>query len=634
MMKAINIIHNFLGAMAFVGLSACQTEADIPQMPIDNNDGVTTVSLVIPEMDSASTRSFDDTPDWSSLKLHIMIFDARGSFVKYISQDSGEITNVRPVESEKKVYYDVKLPYSSAPRVLHLVASQYDINYAPGREEISMSALELSGNQDAYWNKVELPNGIGVYDETTNAVSMGDEAAKLKDLKLIRNFARISVGVDNSSEISTDQYDGFVLINQPNAGTVVPYITEVSGARQSHFADYNFDVAANESKYDRLIQTYTGWEPQDRTLNNQDATDADINDAPKYLYERTYHNVQSYKPSFVVIKARPDATKNEWYYYHIDLVKLDASSGQATGYHILRNFDYSIKILNVKGEGYATLQEAINGNASNNISYSQTTKDLHSISDTNGDKITVDYTQKTHVKTETKTFNFSYVDGKGQSLSISDFEVVVTNNQYGILVDEGGVPLPDGHKFGISGSNGNYSISYTVVAAQYGSAYFRVYKKGGLGREIEVISRNPWEFEITKTNSAGTVNTTILPTDYAGNFGGNQNDLINLHINVPENMPRSTFPLKFYFESRKQLVYPNSEGVLTTTTGKTTFDNGGSSDIRIIYLYTVEWKDYKSEGMVITAPFKFNANSGSDKSDVIRVTNEYFAPSEIAYTRN
>lgn len=662
-MKIKDYTYRIFGLLVILMvMTGCRQDCDEPG---GNNDPsergeYTTLSVEFPEMQSGvGSRAFGDAPDLAALKLHLIVFDNRGSFIKYLSQDGGEITNVRVGSGDDagKVFYDAKLPYSTAPRVVHLIASTYDINYNPGREEVSLPALELQGDKDAYWNRVELPNGIGSYDEENAEVSPGDEVDRLSGVKLVRNFAKVSV---NGASVGA-AYKGFVLVNRPRSGTIVPYIGVVA-AGESHFADYT-SVVGSDNAYETLIARFTGWESTDNALTYTSAgdfSDADFNTDAEYLYERTYNVAGS--PSFVIIKGSYGGRD---YYYHIDLVKLDAASGQSTGYHLLRNFEYTVTIENIKGEGYSTVAAAIAGEASNNISYSASTRDLYAISNTDGHKIEVDFTQKVYVGESgvlDGSLKFRYTINN--AVQTTDLEALVTENDNNVLVDAAGNAIAEGSKLAISAqpdADGWFTVDYKVVAMQYGSAKFRVYRNGGLGREIEIISRSPWVFN-TDGVSAGQSGMVFSPTltsvydlyagesmpyahttsGYGSGFGhGNSAPLLNIYIKVPKTMPKSTFPLVFKFESRNQVIFPNPAGVLTTHVEDSGFADG-SKDKRIVFHYTLEYKDFSAQvgadgkqgDVIIVASFRFNVPSSTGgRTDVVRVSNPYFKAAEVSYTR-
>ncbi len=658
-MEMKNYMRRVFGLLvAMATMTGCQQDSgDEPTIGGESaRNEYTTLSVEFPEMQQSESRAFGEAPDLGKLKLHMMVFDSRGSFIKYLSQEGGEITNVRVGEGADagKVFYDVKLPYSTAPRVVHLVASEYDINYQPGREEVSLPSLSLDGEKDAYWNRVELPNGIGNYEDGNATAVPGDEVEVLSGVKLVRNFAKVSV----DGEMVGTAYKGFVLVNRPKSGTVVPYIGVVA-AGESHFADYTSIIGADDA-YSRLIAKFTGWESTDNTLtasSASDFSDADFDAESEYMYERTY-NVAGH-PSFIIIKGSYGGND---YYYHIDLVKLDQASGQSTGYHLLRNFEYKVTIENIKGEGYSTVAAAVAGEASNNISYSASTRDLYSITNTDGHKIEVEYTQKVYVG-ESGTLNgslkFRYtINGTVQT---TDLEALVTDNGNNVLVGTGGNAIAEGTKISPQQSgDGWMTISYDVATMQYGTAKFRVYRKDGLGREIEIISRSPWVFNTANVSAgqSGLVFNPMLSANkvpYAGetmpyahttagyNSGyGHESDPLNIYIKVPKTMPKSTFPLVFKFESRNQVIFPNPNGVLTTHVEDSGFADG-SEDKRIVFHYTLEYKDFAAQmgadgqqgDVVVVAPFRFNVPSSTGgKTDEIRVSNPYFKAIEVAYTRN
>ena len=568
----------------------------------------------------------------------------------------------------RMVFYDVSLPLRQSKRIIHLIASSIsddELNFQTAPENISIPRLQLKDGQDAYWNRVEVPS-IGVKDKDTGKVSKGAEYDLINKIALIRNFAKVTVEA-NESTIGAN-YEGFYLINTPQYGTVAPY-----GASNASPNDKNkFAIYSTGLTYTNLVTTFTGWNPSISTLEQKKddlktavaqttGPAAGMRTASAYLYER--HIANRANVSFVVVKAKYGGTS---YFYHIDLVKLD-DAGQASTYHILRNFEYKITLGEIAGKGYKTLQEAIDGEASNNISYSKSTMDLMTITNSDKDRIEVEFTQKTHIKAENGTLTVKYTNGNGSYPAANEMEAVVYENDElsGVLVNSTTQDLlPVGQKYTLTGSNGTYNLSYNVKNIAIGRSTIRVYKKSGLGRQVEIVSRNAFEYQtdpkFNGKGKSGLVCSYNMPSDHqneyiypmdtmpvshqTGGYSKSQNGHFYVYIKIPSDMPKSTFPLVFDFEDRNQAIYPDVNGILTTHVAGSGFD--GVTDARIHYQYKLEWeafteqrdKNAATQGLkdvVIVAPFKFNVSVSGNTNGNLLVTNKYFDTrlSLISYSR-
>ena len=103
-------------------------------------------------------------------------------------------------ENSTKYYYKVRLSLSDSYLKVHFIANGPQTLPFKYEDEV-MSVQTASGNQDAYWQKIELPKGItakqddeGVYIKVNGEYVVSDETkAKFQDIPLVRNFAKIVV---------------------------------------------------------------------------------------------------------------------------------------------------------------------------------------------------------------------------------------------------------------------------------------------------------------------------------------------------------------------------------------------------------------------------------------------------------
>ncbi len=129
----------------------------------------------------------------------------------------------------------MNLQSSLTKRILHLVAN-YDFDSNPvsyGTEYSVLRSLTVSGNQDAYWQRVELKDGIRSQEEldamTTAELNKYHLDSGLSKIPLVRNFARVHV----ESAAANFTLEGYALWNIPDRGCVAPCV-----ASQNTFAVY------------------------------------------------------------------------------------------------------------------------------------------------------------------------------------------------------------------------------------------------------------------------------------------------------------------------------------------------------------------------------------------------------------
>ena len=289
-------------------------------------EGTTVVnfSVQLPEMQEA-TRSFTKH---GITALHLLVFDENGYFVEAKAAAPTTPTSFGVV-SGTTYGFSVELSQSLSKRTIHFVANSpiTDVKkYTFGSERELINALSTSGAQDAYWQRVELPDGI-IEGQTAGSL-VGTSLARLTEVPLVRNFVKITV----QNKAADDANGGFVLegialVNTPNKGTIAPY-----NVNSGDYAVYN-----SSTTYSRLNSAgYYGFEPADMTIDTtipdafavavaggQDATD-DVDEtvasyAESYMYERRMHD----KPSdytYVIIKGKYGGANGTTSYYKVDII--------------------------------------------------------------------------------------------------------------------------------------------------------------------------------------------------------------------------------------------------------------------------------------------------------------------------
>lgn len=422
------ILYTLITALLLISCHDDEMINNIPT-PVEEGGKVTvTVGLDIPELQSASSRALSEFnyDKAANLPLQLVVFDENGLFTEL-----GQNVTYDKTENEI-VYFTVDLTVTNAKRYIHFILNSPATNYDWGTEDNLIGSLYVSGDTDAYWQRVEFPNGIeatAVPDDNGGLTynPTDDLKKRMSEVPMLRNFAKISVTVDANAYKDLTNVSYYV-VNVWNAGTVAPYFS-------GDFADFvDFETGTDApTRYMQITQTgYEGIEPAAASLiqagpsasdNATSWTVADSdwrlatqNNTPGtsfYMYERRNTFVSENVPStFLLIKGKYKDSSN-YSYYKLDLIyTVDETTQQKQYYNILRNFHYAVKINSVVGAGYTSAYDAATHAASNNLSGSIDLRDLTNISDSQ-DRLFVEYTDMTIVSSgnfnETRTIKYKYI---------------------------------------------------------------------------------------------------------------------------------------------------------------------------------------------------------------------------------
>lgn len=623
MMKKLYTIAIFLLS---VFLSACQGR-DIPDSPETDVPEGTLVEIVtgayFPELRfGGSTRAMSDEPTvdelLNTLKVNLFVFDASGVMLQFIGPEDISIINIDA--ETKQVYFKVHNIYSSSrPRRLHFViTSADDIHDITGGEYISamasettvMPALVVSDGTDAYWGIKELDN---IEDNMELTV------------KLIRNFVKLTA--KSSADENVFRLLGYTVVNRPSRGTITPYIY-----KDHLFASF-LDSDNTLISYDDIIkQGYYGVNPSGSDEGMTHTSEDEISkalqeseyrlaagdiDTPCYIYERSQSGVANAGSDVLVTyMIIVGEYKGKRCYYKIDIGR--DKKGKFGFYDLLRNFQYTVEITEVGGEGSPTLLDAMNGAAHNNLSASIVTRDLFSIG-YKGEIIEVGATRVIFTEqTSGYSLRFRYTTPDGTPFDPSMLKIYDVADE-SVEFNVSGISLNQSKSIDLNGDvienatvsldgDGWYSLNVTTKAVPADSRRLeqniRIYYSGGsagLGRTVTFMLRKPWEF----TNVDITAPSASISSD------------LSIGLTIPSGLSQSQFPMIITFESDKQNIYALNGSPLSVTTGKSGFV-GASEDNIISYEWRIEWADYaavgSTTGLRLNARFRMNTTSAEDIS--------------------
>ncbi|MBQ7311925.1 MAG: hypothetical protein IJW88_10445 [Alistipes sp.] len=597
--------------VAILGFASCVQE----ELPVQGNTPSNSeyidlhFSVMVPEMQSVSTRTMA-TPDIT--KLHLFVFDESGYILQVLEAKLGTETNDNTYQDTKATQYTVeKIVSSGYKRILHLVANLPDVDTDGYYSENDFfSKLTVEGDNDVYWQRVVLEDGIN-----TNT-NMGV-------VPLVRNYTKITV----AEALDNFALTGMMLINIPTKGSVAPYHTTSNGVDASringNFAKYDADT-----DYSTLLaQSYYGYEPLDCALTNQ-AIPSDAAGWKKehYIFER--YQKETLNRTYAIIRGKYSGDTADTYY------KVDIINKNGDVFNLLRNISYNISITNVTGSGFSSAEAAINsGAASNNLSFAVETRNLLNISD-GSSRLFIEYFQKvltvpsTDDKTETFTFRYRYVpDIKSpkvsQNTSSADGNVVISWSNFAAGVVNGAAVIADGD----TSTDGVNWVSNTQLAADsdgyvWNEVTFNVAKRpaDANGNLVRTMVQN---FTISAKNSTTgatlsrvvevrLVDPFVLDLYVAPQVGSAVGATVPTTLTLPKDLPEGIFPLKFNLVAGNNSLtstLPVASGLdingVPTTNGK-----------YFGYVVTVEYSDYDpNTGVAIYPPFKTNMANAAEAFD-------------------
>lgn len=595
----IKRLTTYIAVAASLVLGACSEETLRPDVPDAGGGEGVRVSIAIPDMPRLATRAFGDTPA-ADLKLTVFEFekgsDPTNTFLTKIYQ--AETLTQTNVANGATVDFRINdLLMTESPRVLHFVVAPQHLDAKYASEAVVFSNLSVRDNSQAYWGRVEFPNGYGTVDKDMKPQLTDEAKQKLTGVNVLRNFAKVSVEVATVAT-SNFQLTGFELVNVPTSGTVAPY----NSGRQEF--PQMFDDAGKMLGYLAVAgngsgqQGYGGIMPANCGFRNLEENFSPVADGGRpawstrdaYLYE---HPFESTRRTYVILRGnyRPTTT-DAWQtcYYKIDLVRLNEESGMTEYYDILRNYDFHINVTGVSAPGASTASEAISGVSYNNISADVDARDMLQISD--GANI-VEVSKTNIIFTNTTPVEFLYryspvggfssetTNAKLHTNGLNAGDVIASVTAPEVYTDADGVvwvkrvitpkPIPEA---------GTREQSFYVVDAD------------GLGREIRLVAHVPYDYSDIEVYP-GSENGRPTSAAGQGTVSPLSGQPFTVYFNLPAGMPEAMFPLTFILESNRQNMENNPIGTLVVTSGQTGFPTTEVYEVpRIKYRKTVSYAEY------------------------------------------
>ena len=434
-MKKLNAISALLAA-AFLVCGCVHEQLEMPEAPAEPpvEDRVdVTIGIQLPE--PLTTKALGETPVISGLHLYVAVFDGSSdTLLEIVEAEKGTVADPTLISSGGTNYFHATIGAATngTLRIVQLVASSAPlsdkfVSLNIGDNETTLGEkISVSGGVDSYWARLELDH-IQNDSYTTGMLS---------NVPLVRNFAKVTVSVDESLS-GNFQMVGFKVFNMPTSGMIAPvnvnkklhYVDMLdddgnvmhdahgnvikipvkvnsSGVpilddnskyiyEYNHFADYT--ALPSPGAYASLTgtqpagQEYWGYMPisvewedysseysMTATGGTEPVYSRFLSSGAEYIYESTFNGDSNFP--FIIIAGKYRSSSTEpW--GGLTFYKADFVNASHEYYHILRNFHYNLNIEAVSGDGCTNIYEAVRSIAMNNFEGSVEAQELTNIAD-------------------------------------------------------------------------------------------------------------------------------------------------------------------------------------------------------------------------------------------------------------
>lgn len=563
-----------------------------------------TFSVEVPSM--LQTRALGKVPTEETLRehMHLFVFGPDGH---YLGSYKATVDNIQAKEDGSAAATFIVPNLRKTAEVKHIVhfvagdLDELDSSLSTGdTERTAMEKLTVSGEKEAYWQRVELDKGFS------------DNMKLDSPVKLIRNFCEVRL----DPKVFTSDYTiqttkqvvkikGFALVNQLLVGQIAPY-----NPKNATFIDYEGFLEALERTLEGETKRpykvfyeetgmYDGFEVNDKTLTT--VTPSEYTEGAKYLYARNQNN--SKKQAYLLLKATvsdAEGTNEKDCYYKIDFTAMDPDNYIVSVMNLYGNFTYLFNIDNINGEGYADVEDAMAAAASNNIASSIEVSETPYITDGLGNSLSVGSLNLMITSTDEYEMEYEYIQNNVAKPSEVQFALYPKDNE---LID---VSIDTNEKkIKIKARDGE-------LPNELRNQYVIITTPSGLSRRITVNVRKPFEF--LATNSQRYVN------EVAGSS-------VTCIIALPLNLPISLFPLEIDIQPQQKVIYPDAS--------RNKLPVGTIDWKNFHYKLTVEYNEYRLHNFV-NCFFLTNQEITANETDrvLIDVLCKHFKSSQMSFATN
>ncbi|MBQ2122277.1 MAG: hypothetical protein II199_07235, partial [Bacteroidaceae bacterium] len=601
------IQHIFLYIITLMAILSC---ADFLEGEYGTNDGrvTTSISVQLPQLPDAHprTRAMAINPDVQ--KLHLAVFDQNGYLLEYV-----KATPANATENEKLYNYTVKLTPTDQPTSIHFIGNGPE-QIEWGTEAEAIGRLYTEGGNEAYWEKLEFPDGL----RKDGANFHSSVLESLANVRLARNFAWIKL--EKGASVTNFNIDSYCVVNTQSRGSIAPYNTNTG----------IFEDFTHEQTYTDLVNThnYHGFVPAGSTLQTElpaentwfQTAGVGADNYAYFVYER---EKPASNPTFIIMKgtytpAGGTSMKNRYY-------KVDLRDMKGEYFPILRNFRYNLQLTSILHEGHASAAAALAGAGSGDVSTSLETQSYTNISN-NVARIFVSYTDTTLVnqtdelKLRYKFMAFETKDANGTTLQKEQ----VLNGDANVTITQstptaGGAVIQTMTKAGSDNSDGWRELTIATTSLQdfRKSQDIIIQGKVTIGGHTYNLQR-----KVTlNLRPRYTMQLVCDPTEVQ-KIAGQPFDVI---IKVPGGLGQAMFPLEFKLEAAAQSMTPNLGDDLPVVTGKSIIP-GKAAQTTISFIKSLAWEDYDAltnVGGYKSVPCHFKTTK-AESATAIYADNKYF----------
>ena len=598
-MKMKRLKYLFPAALTALLAAGCSDQAveqpDVPAVEETATEITVTATMTVDKLPVVDSRAFGDTPG-AGLTVNVFEFTGASDFSSrfLVRKYPATVTSATTAANNGvDVNFKFTLMKTAEARVLHFVVAPEDLTVEYGSVAPILQSLSVSGNTDAYWGRVEFPDGYcerKIVDNKEVYIQRDDALANLKSIPVIRNFAKVSVSLGATA--NNFELTGFELVNVPSAGTVAPWNITAQAIpdllNNKAMRPYS-EVTGGTINYHGILSPQATITHTEKDLINGTLTLGFNSTQPQYMYEHPY---EEGRRTYVIVAGRYNGAADVTY-YKIDLGReepLDPTQPNGAkifkNYDVLRNYHYAVTINTVARAGYPTVKEAIEGTVFNNLSASTETRDMTSLSD-GIDLIGVNTTKFVVTQAgEALVFKCKYTKDINNGKGTTDNSLLTF---YGLK--DG--PIISGKPVeSVDGDSVVYTISTKAPSDLPLEQTFTVVGRNGLGRTITLLSHTPWKLSNIQTFK-GSENTRPTITQVADTIIGTEmGDALTIYFDLPDGMSSAWFPLQFVLESNRQNIENNSavNSTLVVSPGQSLWTD--ITDQRVRYIKTVTYEQY------------------------------------------
>lgn len=599
------IQHIFLYIITLMAILSC---ADFLEGEYGTNDGrvTTSISVQLPQLPDAHprTRAMAINPDVQ--KLHLAVFDQNGYLLEYV-----KATPANATQNETQYDYTVKLTPTDQPTSIHFIGNGPE-QIEWGTEAEAIGRLYTEGGNEAYWEKIDFPDGL----RKDGANFHSSVLDSLANVRLARNFAWIKL--EKGASVTNFNIDSYCVVNTQSRGSIAPYNTNTG----------IFEDFTHAQTYVDLVNThnYHGFVPAGSTLQTElpaentwfKTAGVNANDYAYFVYER---EKPASNPTFIIMKGTytpAGGTSMDNRYYKVDLRDMNGEY-----FPILRNFRYNLQLTSILHEGHASAAAALAGAGSGDVSTSLETQSYTNISN-NVARIFVSYTDTTLVnqtdelKLRYKFMAFETKDANGTTLQkeqVLNDNVTITQS----TTTAGSEVIHTLTPANSDNSDGwrELTIKTTELADYRKSQDIIIQGKVTIGEHTYNLQR-----KVTlNLRPRYTMQLVCDPTEVQ-TIAGQPFDVI---IKVPGGLGQAMFPLDFKLEAAAQSMTPNLGDDLPVVTGKSIIP-GKTAQTTISFIKSLAWEDYDAltnVGGYKSVPCHFKTTK-AQSATAIYADNKYF----------